>query len=148
MLGPVLAVILRSRPCRTAFASFADPVIFVFIGGFILAEAMFVHGVDRRIAYTALSWRFVGTSAGRILVVYGAVATVLSMWMSNTATTAMMFPIGLSIVAHLTRTGASRRAAVRDGDDADHVVRRVDRRHGDAGRHAAEPDRHRHAASG
>jgi sodium-dependent dicarboxylate transporter 2/3/5 len=106
MLGPVLAVILRVAPVRAAFSSFADPVIFVFIGSFILAQAMFVHGVDRRIAYTALSMRFVGESAGRILIVYGAVTAVLSMWMSNTATTAMMYPIGLSIVAHLTRTGA------------------------------------------
>ena len=40
-------------------------IIFVFIGSFILAEAMFVHGVDRRIAYTALSWKFVGSSAPR-----------------------------------------------------------------------------------
>jgi sodium-dependent dicarboxylate transporter 2/3/5 len=107
LLGPVLAVLLGVAPVRTAFASFADPIIFVFIGSFILAEAMFVHGVDRRIAYTALSWKFVGASAPRILVTFGAVTTVLSMWMSNTATTAMMFPIGLSIVAHLTRTGAT-----------------------------------------
>ena len=105
LLGPVLAVLLRVAPVRTAFAAFADPIIFVFIGSFILAEAMFVHGVDRRIAYTALSWRFVGASAARILIMFGAVTTVLSMWMSNTATTAMMFPIGLSIVAHLARTG-------------------------------------------
>jgi sodium-dependent dicarboxylate transporter 2/3/5 len=68
---------------------------------------MFVHGVDRRIAYTALSWRIVGTSATRILLVYGAIATLLSMWISNTATTAMMFPIGLSMAAHMARTGAS-----------------------------------------
>jgi len=107
MLGPVLAVVFRVAPVRPAFASFADPVIFVFIGGFILAEAMFVHGVDRRIAYTALSQKFVGASAGRILVVYGGITMALSMWMSNTATTAMMFPIGLSIVAHLARAGAS-----------------------------------------
>jgi sodium-dependent dicarboxylate transporter 2/3/5 len=107
LLGPILAVIFQVAPVRTALASFADPVVFVFIGGFILAEAMFVHGVDRRIAYTALSWKFVGTSAGRLLVVYGGVAAVLSMWMSNTATTAMLFPIGLSIVAHLARSGAS-----------------------------------------
>src|SRR5687768_9914303 len=105
LLGPVLAVILQVVPVRTAFASFADPIIFVFIGSFILAEAMFVHGVDRRIAYTALSWRFVGTSATRILITFGAVTMILSMWMSNTATTAMMFPIGLSIVAHLARSG-------------------------------------------
>jgi sodium-dependent dicarboxylate transporter 2/3/5 len=107
LLGPVLAVLLQVAPVRTAFASFADPIIFVFIGSFMLAEAMFVHGVDRRIAYTALSSRFIGTSAVRILFVYGLVAMVLSMWMSNTATTAMLFPIGLSIVAHLARTGAT-----------------------------------------
>ena len=107
LLGPVLAVILRIAPVRDAFAPFADPVVFVFIGGFILAEAMFVHGVDRRIAYTALSQPFVGTSAGRVLVVFGAVSMVLSMWMSNTATTAMMYPIGLAIVAHLARTGGT-----------------------------------------
>src|SRR5918995_1174616 len=105
LLGPVLAVVFRVVPVRAAFAAFGDPIIFVFIGSFILAEAMFVHGVDRRIAYTALSWRFVGTSAGRILLTFGAVAAFLSMWMSNTATTAMMFPIGLSIVAHLARSG-------------------------------------------
>ena len=105
LLGPVLAVLLRVVPVRTAFSSFADPTIFVFIGSFILAEAMFVHGVDRRIAYTALSWKFVGTSATRILITFGAVTFFLSMWMSNTATTAMMFPIGLSIVAHLARSG-------------------------------------------
>ncbi|MGE0594546.1 MAG: DASS family sodium-coupled anion symporter [Vicinamibacterales bacterium] len=107
LVGPVLAVILGVAPVREALASFADPVVFVFIGGFIIAEAMFVHGVDRRIAYTALASRFVGAGAGRILVVFGGVSMVLSMWMSNTATTAMMFPICLSIVAHLTRTGAN-----------------------------------------
>src|SRR5688572_10542299 len=105
LLGPVLAVLFRVVPVRAAFAAFGDPIIFVFIGSFILAEAMFVHGVDRRIAYTALSWRFVGASAVRIMVTFGAVTAILSMWMSNTATTAMMFPIGLSIVAHLARTG-------------------------------------------
>jgi sodium-dependent dicarboxylate transporter 2/3/5 len=107
VLGPILAVILGVAPVRDALASFADPVVFVFIGGFILAEAMFVHGVDRRIAYTALSWRFVGSSPGRLLIVYGGVAAALSMWMSNTATTAMMFPIGVSIMSHLTRSGVS-----------------------------------------
>jgi sodium-dependent dicarboxylate transporter 2/3/5 len=103
MLGPVLAVILGVAPARTALGPFADPIIFLFIGAFILAEAMFVHGLDRRIAYSALSSRFVGSSAGRILVVYGGVAAGISMWISNTATTAMMFPIGLSLVSHMSR---------------------------------------------
>jgi sodium-dependent dicarboxylate transporter 2/3/5 len=104
MLGPTLAVVMGVAPARAALAPFADPVIFLFIGSFILAEAMFVHGVDRRIAFAALASPAIGTSAPRILLVYGAVSTGLSMWMSNTATSAMMFPIGMSIAAHLTRT--------------------------------------------
>jgi solute carrier family 13 (sodium-dependent dicarboxylate transporter), member 2/3/5 len=103
ILGPTLAVVCQVADARAALAPFADPIIFLFIGSFILAEAMFVHGVDRRIAYTALSWRFVGRSAGRILLVYGGVGTAISMWISNTATTAMMFPIGLALVSHLMR---------------------------------------------
>jgi sodium-dependent dicarboxylate transporter 2/3/5 len=102
MIGPVLAIVLRVAPARAAFAPFADPIIFLFIGSFMLAEAMFVHGLDRRIAYTAMSSRVVGASPTRVLVMFGGVSAVLSMWISNTATTAMMFPIGLSIVAHLT----------------------------------------------
>ncbi len=103
VLGPVLAVVFQVAPARSALAPFADPIIFLFIGSFILAEAMFVHGLDRRIAFTALASPWVGSSGTRILVVYGLVATVISMWMSNTATTAMMFPIGVSIIAQLRR---------------------------------------------
>jgi sodium-dependent dicarboxylate transporter 2/3/5 len=111
LAGPVLAVILGVVPARAAFAPFADPIIFLFIGSFMLAEAMFVHGLDRRIAYGALSSRAVSGSATRILVVFGAVGAGISMWISNTATTAMMFPIGLSIVAHLTAGRESDRAS-------------------------------------
>jgi sodium-dependent dicarboxylate transporter 2/3/5 len=77
----------------------------------MLAEAMFVHGLDRRMAFAALSWRAVGGSPLRILTVFGGVAAAISMWISNTATTAMMFPIGLSIVAHLTAGRESDRAS-------------------------------------
>ena len=116
LIGPLLAIVFGVAPARTAFAPFADPIIFLFIGSFILAEAMFVHGLDRRIAFGALSSRLVGTSPVRILVVFGGVTAAISMWISNTATTAMMFPIGLSIVAHLThgreREPGSREFAV------------------------------------
>lgn len=108
ILGPCLAVVFGISSGRAALAPFADPIIFLFIGGFMLAQAMFVHGVDRRIAYSALALPGVGTSAVRILMVYGGVCTVLSMWISNTATTAMMFPIGLSIIAHLSRQSGDK----------------------------------------
>ena len=109
LIGPVLTVVLGVVPVRTAFAPFADPIIFLFIGSFMLAEAMFVHGLDRRIAFGALSSRFVGGSPIRILIAFGGVSAGISMWISNTATTAMMFPIGLSIVAHLTQGRESDR---------------------------------------
>jgi solute carrier family 13 (sodium-dependent dicarboxylate transporter), member 2/3/5 len=112
LIGPVLATLLGVAQARLAFAPFADPIIFLFIGGFMLAEAMFVHGLDRRIAYTALASPAVGRSPWRILIAFGGVTTFISMWISNTATTAMMFPIGLSIVAHVTK-GRSQDPATR-----------------------------------
>jgi sodium-dependent dicarboxylate transporter 2/3/5 len=111
LIGPVLAILLQVAPARTVFAPFADPIIFLFIGSFMIAEAMFTHGLDRRIAFGALSSRVVGSSPTRILLVYGLVATTISMWISNTATTAMMFPIGLSIVGNLTQGRESEPAS-------------------------------------
>lgn len=113
VLGPVLAIVFQVAPARAALAPFADPIIFLFIGSFILAEAMFVHGLDRRIAFSALASPWVGTSGARILIVYGLVGTLVSMWMSNTATTAMMFPIGVSIVAQLRRGVAGQDESLR-----------------------------------
>jgi len=107
LLGPMLAVLLGVAPARTALAPFADPVIFLFIGSFMLAEAMFVHALDRRVAFTALASSFVGASLARLVLVYAALATAISMWVSNVATTAMMFPIALSVIAYLARTGAA-----------------------------------------
>jgi sodium-dependent dicarboxylate transporter 2/3/5 len=103
LLGPTLVVVLGVAPVRAAFASFADPIIFLFIGSFMLAQAMFVHRLDRRLAYTALASRWVGQSGLRLVVAYAAVAAGLSMWMSNTATTAMLFPLGLAVLAELGR---------------------------------------------
>lgn len=98
LAGPVLAILLQVAPAREAFAPFADPIIFLFMGSFMLAQAMSVHGLDRRIAFQALSLPWVGRSPERVVVMFGAVSTVLSMWLSNTATAAMLFPIALSIV--------------------------------------------------
>jgi len=103
LLGPTLAVLLGIVNARTAFASFADPIIFLFIGSFILAEAMFVHQLDRRLAFSALASPWIGSSAFRLLVVYAALGAGLSAWMSNTATTAMFFPLGMAVLAEVGR---------------------------------------------
>jgi sodium-dependent dicarboxylate transporter 2/3/5 len=110
LVGPALAVLLGVAPAATVFAPFADPIIFLFIGSFILAEAMFVHRLDRRLAFSALASKRVGASGFRLAAVYAAVTCVLSMWMSNTATTAMMFPLGLAVLTELGRERKNDRA--------------------------------------
>ena len=54
LMGPTLCIILGVATAQAAYAPFADPVIFLFIGSFILAEGMIVHRLDRRLAFTAL----------------------------------------------------------------------------------------------
>ena len=103
LLGPTLCVLLGVGSAQAVFAPFADPVIFLFIGSFILAEGMVVHRLDRRLAFTALSSSWVGSSGFRLVSTYACVTAFLSMWMSNTATTAMMFPLGLAVLSELGR---------------------------------------------
>jgi sodium-dependent dicarboxylate transporter 2/3/5 len=105
LLGPALAVVLGVAGAREAFASFGHPIIFLFLGSFLIARAMMKHGLDRRIALFVLSRSWVGEHPGRILLAFGAIAAFLSMWMSNTATTAMMLPIGLGVLRTLPLGG-------------------------------------------
>lgn len=108
VLGATLAVVFDVAPAKTAFAAFADPMIFLFLGSFILAEAMSHHRLDKRFAYRIMSLRWVGNRSGRVLFAFGAICAFISMWISNTATCAMMFPIGLGIV-YTTADLAARR---------------------------------------
>ena len=98
LLGPTLAVVLRVAPVSDTFRPFASPTIFLFIGSFILAHALFVHRVNERVAFGVLSLRVIGARPTRILIAYGVLAAFLSAWMSNTATAAMLVPIGLSLI--------------------------------------------------
>lgn len=108
LLGACLCVILGVGDAKRVFAYFADPIVFVFIGGFMLARAMSVHGLDRRIALGFLSLRWVGGTPAGMLGGLGLVTAVLSMWVSNTATTAMMLPIGLGMLGALHRMRVAR----------------------------------------
>jgi solute carrier family 13 (sodium-dependent dicarboxylate transporter), member 2/3/5 len=113
LLGASLCVVLGVAPAREVFAPFADPLMFLFIGAFILARAIFLHGLDRRVAYAVLSLPWVGARPSRILLAFGAVTASISAWISNTATTAMMFGIGLSILAALQTSAAAVRIDAR-----------------------------------
>jgi sodium-dependent dicarboxylate transporter 2/3/5 len=98
LLSSVLCVVFGVSEAKAVFAPYADPIIYLFLGSFMLAEAMAIHGLDKRFAYGIMSLRLVGNSTGRILLAFGFICAFLSMWISNTAATAMMFPIALGVV--------------------------------------------------
>jgi sodium-dependent dicarboxylate transporter 2/3/5 len=101
LLGAVLCVVLGVGSDKAVLAPFADPIVFLFIGSFIIAEAMKVHQLDKRFAYAILSLSWVGNNSYRILFAMGFISAALSMWISNTATTAMIFPIASGILRAL-----------------------------------------------
>jgi len=98
LMIPVLITALGVAPVSEALAPFANPIIFLFLGSFVLARAMCVHGLDRKLAYAVLSRKSIAGRKTRILFAMGLTSLVLSMWLSNTATTAMMFPIALGVL--------------------------------------------------
>ena len=98
LLGPTLCVLTGIEPMTDAFSNFANPMIFLFMGGFLLAKGMMVHGLDKRIAYGLLSMKWVGDSPRRIFLAIGLACILCSGWISNTATAAMMFPIALGLL--------------------------------------------------
>lgn len=101
LLVPVGSVLLGFKDFGTtkALAAFADPVIFLFFGGFALATALHAQRLDHKIALGLLA-----AASGRmgIASLYLFLATAgLSMWISNTATAAMMLPLALGLLAEL-----------------------------------------------
>ena len=98
LLIPVFITALKIAPVKEAFAPFSNPIIILFFGSFILARAMSVHLLDQKLAYSILSKKSIAHNKARILFALGLTAAFLSMWISNTATTAMMFPIVLGIL--------------------------------------------------
>lgn len=97
LLVPLLAAVIGLSDMKTSLSAFANPLIFVFFGGFALASALTAQGLDRWLAsrlsflgkgkfLSSSIWFFVGTA-------------FISMWMSNTATTAMMLPLALGMLS-------------------------------------------------
>lgn len=83
------------------YGSFASDTIFLFIGAFIIAQAMRTHGLDRRFAFRVLSLPGVSKSTYGVIVAFGAIAALISAFISNTATAAMLLPIGLGMMGAL-----------------------------------------------
>ena len=107
LLGPTLCVVLGIAPIKDAFEQFSNPMIFLFLGGFLLAKGMMVNGLDKRFAYGIMSMKWVGDSPKRIFLAIGLACILCSGWISNTATAAMMFPIALGLLEAIREMMAS-----------------------------------------
>lgn len=101
IFGVSASIILGVDSAANALAPFANPIIFLFLGGFLMAKALENLRFDRKISLAILSLPWVGSNLKRtILAIYGLTA-FFSMWVSNTATTAMMIPIVVGILKSL-----------------------------------------------
>ncbi len=101
---PVLALMLGASDAKGAFAGFGDPIVFLFLGTFMLTEAAAQHGLSGRLARSVLNSRWVGEKPSRMLWAVALLGLLISAWVNNTATTALLLPLALTA----ERTGSRR----------------------------------------
>lgn len=96
-LTPMLLFpLMNIAPLKETTVKYADPVIFLFMGGFMIGLAIEKWNLHKRIALSIV--RLTGTSGDRIVLGFILATGLISMWLSNTATTMMMFPIAASVI--------------------------------------------------
>ncbi|TFH87083.1 SLC13/DASS family transporter [Billgrantia azerbaijanica] len=113
LLPVAVLPLMGTLPIAAVTAPYANPLLFLFLGGFLLAEAIQRWNLHRRIAMLVL--RFCGHRPHQLVGGFMFATAGLSMWVSNTATAALMVPIGLSVLGLLERrggVGASRHMAL------------------------------------
>ncbi|QLB21209.1 transporter [Vespertiliibacter pulmonis] len=101
LLVPILAIALGIVTSKEALVNFADPTIFLFFGGFALAAALHIQKLDQMIANNIM--RLARGKLSLAVVYLLCVTAFLSMWISNTATAAMMLPLAMGILSKLDR---------------------------------------------
>ncbi|MCL4860423.1 MAG: DASS family sodium-coupled anion symporter [Caldilineaceae bacterium] len=108
LMVPICQIALGIDVAQGAFAAYGNPVLFLILGSLFLAEALRKHGLTRRIALYAIVQS--GGNFRRLLFGIMLITTLLSMWVLNTATTAVLIPVAISIVQHVQRSEDARRA--------------------------------------
>lgn len=111
LMASALTIVLGIAPARAVLAPYADPIIFLFVGSFLLSEAFRRHGLDRRLAGAIMRHGGFGRSPAGLITGFGLASAAISTCLSNTATAALMTPIALG-------TTASSEGAPRDGRSA------------------------------
>lgn len=108
LLPLVFLPLLGVLNMNAAAAPYANPVIYLFFGGFVLAAAFERSGLHRRLALALLG--AVGTRPDRIIGGIMVTAALISMWVSNTATVLMVLPLAQSMMSH--KTGSDKHGAM------------------------------------
>jgi sodium-dependent dicarboxylate transporter 2/3/5 len=103
LLASSLAIVTGVAPARAVLAPYADPVIFLFIGTFLLAEGFTHYQLDRAVAGSILRNRRFARSPGGLMAGFGLASAAISTLLSNTATAALMSPVAQGTA--LTRAG-------------------------------------------
>ena len=103
LLVPVLAVVLRVADSKSAFAGFGDPILFLFMGTFLLTTAAFDHGLQARLTRAVLYSRRVREHSSRLLWAVALLGCGISAWVNNTATTALILPLALTAEGRVPR---------------------------------------------
>lgn len=103
LIGVSFIVIMGVAPAAEVLQPFGSSTVFTFIGAFILAQAMLRHGLARRFAFRVLSLPGVGRTTARVIVAFGVITALLSAFVSNTATVAMLLPTALGILAVIAK---------------------------------------------
>jgi sodium-dependent dicarboxylate transporter 2/3/5 len=98
LLGIAVIVLIGVAPADDVIAPFGSTTILVFIGAFIIAQAMLRHGLARRFAFRVLAIPGVGKSTTRTIIAFGAITCLLSAFVSNTAAVAMLLPTAIAIL--------------------------------------------------
>jgi sodium-dependent dicarboxylate transporter 2/3/5 len=106
-LVPLVALpLLGLLPLAQTLPRYAHPLIFLFLGGFLIAQGMRASGLDRRTAAVTLA--VAGKRPAVVLGAFMLITALLSAFISNTATAAMMLPIGLAVLGRAGLTSGSR----------------------------------------
>ncbi len=105
LLIPVMAISMQLLSPGEAFKEFANPILFLFMGGFVLAGALSRHSLDKMLAQKLI--RLAGGNFYRSAILLMLATALIASWVSNTSSTAMMIPLGLGMLVLVNKNTVS-----------------------------------------